>query len=97
MADLRLVLEIEQVCEGLLLGQHGEGERRDELGAAFGQNDAHGCAPLFQAADELQRLVGGDAAADDQKDALALHVFVSLRVIPTKPARSRHDLSNNGL
>ena len=73
MADLGLVLEVEQIGEGLLLGEHGERERGDELGAAFGQDRAHGGAPLLQAAHELEALIGGDAAADDQQDALALH------------------------
>ena len=53
-------------------------ERRDEFGAAACQDRAHGDAPLLQAAHQLQALVGGDAAADDQQDALALHVSSSL-------------------
>ena len=75
MPDLGLVLEVEQIGEGLLLGEHGKRERRDELGAAFGDDGAHGRAPLLQAAHELEALIGGDAAADDQEDALAVHVL----------------------
>ena len=81
MPDLGLVLEVEQIGEGLLLGEHGERERRDELGAAFGQDRAHGRAPLLQAAHELEALIGGDAAADDQEDALAV-ACLSLVVMP---------------
>ena len=57
----------------LLLGERREGERRDELRAALGQNGAHGGAPLLQAAHEIEALIGGDAAADDEQNALALH------------------------
>ena len=37
-----------------------------ELGAALRQNRAHRTAPLLQAADEVEALIGGDAAADDE-------------------------------
>ena len=39
----------------------------------LGEDRAHGGAPLLQAAHQLEALIGGDAAADDQQDALALH------------------------
>ena len=35
------------------------------------QHDLHAGAALAQAADQLQRLEGGDAAADDQQNARA--------------------------
>ena len=35
----------------------------------FGENAAHGDPALFQASDEIERFVGGDAAADDQQHA----------------------------
>src|SRR5262245_3555158 len=75
MADLGLVLEVEQLGEGLLPGEHGERKRRDERGAAFGQDRAHRGAPLLQAAHEIEALIGGNTAADDQENALTLHVL----------------------
>ncbi len=66
MTDLGLVLQIEQIGEGFFLGEHGERQRGDEFGAGFGQDGTHGSAPLLQAAHELEALIGGDAAADDQ-------------------------------
>ena len=41
MANLGLVLEVEQIGEGLLLGEHGERKRRDEFGAAVREDRAH--------------------------------------------------------
>ena len=38
-----------------------------------GHDRAHRRAPLLQAADEIEALIGGDAAADDEQDALVLH------------------------
>src|SRR5262249_41010050 len=35
-----------------------------------GENGAHGAAALFQPADGIERLVGGDAAADDKENVL---------------------------
>ena len=61
----------------LLLGERRERERRDELGPAARQDRAHGRAPLLQAAHEVEALIGGDAAADDEQDALAVHSFYS--------------------
>ncbi len=73
MPDLGLVLQVEQIGEGFFLGEHRERKRRDEFGAGACQDRAHRRAPLLQAAHELEALIGGDAAADDQQDALALH------------------------
>ena len=39
--------------------------------AARGHHDAHGCAALPQAPDQVERFVGRDAAADDEEDAFA--------------------------
>src|SRR4029078_8455764 len=44
------------------------------LGTVLGHDGAPGRAALVQAANELEALICGDAAADDQEDALALHV-----------------------
>ena len=46
-------------------------QRRDEFLRRLGHHDAHRGAALLQAPDQVERLVGGDAAADDEQDALA--------------------------
>ena len=86
MPDLRLVLEVEQVGEHLLLGKHGEGQRRDKLGAAFREDGAHTRAALLQAANKIEALIGGDAAAYDEQDALSLH-FVVLTLLMLRSGR----------
>jgi hypothetical protein len=79
MADLDLVLEVPERGMDLVLGQRGEAHRRDELRPAFGQHASDVAAALLDQAHELARLVGGDAAADDQQDARRNHseVFYS--------------------
>ena len=57
--------------------------------AARGENAAHGKPALLQPADEIERFVGGDAAADDQQDAsraAAAGIGTRLRAAPL-PAR----------
>ena len=69
VADLALVVEVEQVNEHALIGQRADGERRHEAGCSRGHDHADMVAALAQAADEVEALVGGDAAADNQEDA----------------------------
>jgi len=42
------------------------------LRSRIGKNRPNAGAALLQLPDQLERLVGGDSAANDQKDALAL-------------------------
>ena len=60
---------IEQVRVAVLAGQRAGGQRRDEVLRGAGQHAADMDVPLLQPPDQVQRLVGGDAAADDQGDA----------------------------
>ncbi len=60
-----------------LLGERGEGHGRDELRASRRQHAPYGAARLADQADQLARFVGGDPAADDQENALALHRSVT--------------------
>ncbi len=73
MAHLHLVLQLEERGVDRLLGKRGEGERRDELGTGLGQHTADAMSALAKQPDKLARLVGRDAAADDQEDPLAAH------------------------
>ena len=47
--------------------------------AGLGQDRAHGRAALFQPPDQLEGLVGRDAAADDEQHAFAAHADVPRR------------------
>jgi hypothetical protein len=73
MAHLRLIREREEIVIDFVAGQRGHAHRRDELLAGLGEDAARGDAALFQGADQLQRLKGGHAAADDEKDAMIGH------------------------
>ena len=70
VADLALVVEIEQVDEDAIAGQRRDRQRRHELRRRPGHHAPHLVAALAQAADQIEALVGGDATADDQQDAL---------------------------
>ena len=68
MADIGFVGQREQVGEAALARQRRDRERSHELLASLGQDAARGDAAILQPADEFEHLVGGDAAADDQKN-----------------------------
>ena len=70
MADVEFAAGIEQVGEHALADDGAGRQRRDEMLGRLGEDAAHGQAALLQPADEIERLVGGDAAADDQQHAL---------------------------
>ena len=69
MADVELALRIEQIGEGALAAQRAGGERRDEMLRGGREDAAHLCAAILQAADQVERFVGGNAAADDEQNA----------------------------
>ena len=88
MPDLGFVLEVEEIGEGFFLGEHGERQRRDEFGAAACQDRAHARAPLLQAAHEIEALIGGDAAADDQAGCACLARSLTPLSCPRRRASS---------
>ncbi|MNE24350.1 hypothetical protein D3C80_1176360 [compost metagenome] len=49
-----------------------QGERGDELRAAAGHDDTHLRTVFQESADQFGTLVGGDAAADAENDALTI-------------------------
>ena len=71
VAYLVLLIEVEEVLERLLAGDGGDREWCDEMVRRPTHRDAHRRARLPQPADQLQHLVGGDAAADDDQDFAA--------------------------
>ena len=73
VADLALGVEVEQLGEHRLVAERPHRQRRDELLRGPGHHGQHlDRQPLAQAADQLQALVGRDAAADDENDAFLL-------------------------
>ena len=74
MADLVLVVEIEQIGEHPVVAERGDRQRRHELLRRARHHRAHRHAVLAQAAHEVEALVGGNAAADDEQDAVLSHV-----------------------
>ena len=68
MADVLLVRSVEEFAEDATAGERADRKRRHELLRSFGHHGTHAIAPLLQAADQVERLVGGNAAADDEQD-----------------------------
>jgi len=68
VAHLRFVGQGEQFAVDPVLGQGRQGQRRDERGARRRQDRPHGDARLAQQPRQRQRLIGGDAAPDDQQN-----------------------------
>jgi hypothetical protein len=69
MAGIELALGIEQIGVTTPMRQRAHRKRRDKLLRRAGQHATHVDMPLLQPSDQVKRLVGGDAAADDQGDA----------------------------
>ena len=68
--DVKFTREIEQVGEDALADKRARRQGSDELLGGLCQNATHGEAALLEPADQVERLVGGDAAADDKQHAL---------------------------
>ena len=83
MADVELAVRIEQIGENALAAQRGGGKRRDEMLRGGGEDAAHLHAAVLQAADQIERFIGGDAAADDEQDAVAVR-FRRARLLPRR-------------
>ncbi len=66
----------------LVAGEARDRQRRDEVRAGLGEDGARARAPLAQAADQLEGLIGGDAAADDEQDAFVLKHAAPLNAAP---------------
>ena len=75
VAHLGLVGQGEQIAEHPFAGQARDRERGDEPGARRRQDAADANTPIAQPADQLEALVGRDAAGNDQQNTLAVHRF----------------------
>ena len=67
MADIEFALWIEQIGVNVFAGERACGQRRDEMLRGGGEDAAHVNAVVLQAANEIERFVGGNAAADDEQ------------------------------
>ena len=74
MADVELAVRIEQIGENALAAQRAGGKWRDEMLRGSGEDAVHLGAPVLQAPDQVERFVRGDAAADDEQDAVAVRL-----------------------
>ena len=77
VSHLAFIGQREQVGIDLAFAQRLQRQRRDELCARLGQHTAYPAATPAQQTDQLQRLVRGDAARDDQQHALTQKVSPS--------------------
>ena len=86
MAHLGLFGQVEQIEVHLVPGQRPHGQGRHELRPRPRQHRHDRGTPFPQLADQIHRLERGNAAPDDQKDALACdHAALSL---PARPLLS---------
>ena len=74
VGDLKLEIPVKGVHHALVAGQGLKGERSDELGGVPGRNDLHIGSQLAQCAGHVGHFIGGNAAADAQKDAFSLQI-----------------------
>src|SRR6185437_740872 len=72
MPHLALVGERPEIGINLVLAERGDRQRRHEFLRRLGQDAAHDGAALAQPPDELEALIGSDAARDDQEETPAV-------------------------
>ncbi len=92
MTHLRLARQVEQVAVNRLRRQRRRRQRRHELLGRAGQHRHHLGAQPSQLADQHQRFIGRDPAANDQKNPAALHSrphHAAPRRYATVPATAR--------
>ena len=70
MPDILLVLTREQIGEDMIGRNCANGQRCHELLRCSRHQRAHMRATFTQTADEVRRLIGGNAATDNEKNAL---------------------------
>ena len=75
MPDVELALRIEQIDIRLFAGERADRERRYEMLRGSRHDAADHNAAILQTANEIERLVGGYPAADDQEDAARAVLF----------------------
>src|SRR5690606_16212279 len=74
MADIVLVLTVEQLGEDATTRDGADRQRGDELLSGGRHDCPHTRPALSQAPDEVETFVGGNATSEDQEYASAVHV-----------------------
>ena len=74
VGDFELEITVKGVHHALVARQGLERDGGDELGGVFGHDDLHVGPQLAQCAGHVGHFIGGDAAADAQKDAFSLQI-----------------------
>src|SRR5690606_38479754 len=74
MADIVLVLTVEQLGEDAITRDGADSQRCDELLSGGRHDCPHTRPALSQASDEVETFVGGNATSEDQEYASAVHV-----------------------
>jgi hypothetical protein len=72
MADLALIVEVEKITENAVSREGPDRQWRYELARSLRHNTPHRNAVLACPADQFQALVGGNAAADNEKYAVSM-------------------------
>ena len=67
--DVEFALRIEQIGKSALSGERADGKRRHKMPCGRREDAAQSRSALLQAPDQIERLIGGDAAADDEENA----------------------------
>ena len=74
VGDFKLEIAVKGVHHALVARQGLKGEGRDELGGVPGHDDFHVGPQLFECAGHVCHFIGGNAAADAQKDAFSVQI-----------------------
>ncbi len=82
VADVELGVLVEQIGEHALADQSAGRERRDELLRRLGQDHADMNVALLEPADQVERFIGGDAAANDEQGAACAGLRVTGALAP---------------
>ncbi len=77
VGDLELEIPVEGIHHAFVTGQRLKDERGDEMGGVLGHNDLHVGPQLFECTGHICHFIGGNAAGDAQKDALAVQIHGS--------------------
>src|SRR5579859_5474767 len=89
MADLDLVLKFPKRRMNCAFSERAEAHGGDEMFSALGEHWSDLMPRLLEEPDQLERLIGGDAAADDEEHARHLLSLAQTAAARRSPRRSR--------
>ena len=74
MGHFKLEIPVKGVHHAFVAGKGLKGKRGNELRGVFGHDDLHIRPQFAQCAGHIGHFIGGDTAADAQKDAFACQI-----------------------